>query len=158
MRRRYPDIHCPSVPTPGINFWSESCRTKQQMPTMKHTCYPHCKRVKVGVPPEERTYATRPLASNRAIEVGKLIVELYHQGFTRAQISEKVCRNKETVSKRLREAGICNPRRINTLRERMFKYLEEHPETTAIELHKIFNSARSTAEGYKKEFNRGARA
>lgn len=158
MRQQYPDIHCPSVASPGINFWSESCNIKQQMQEHAHTCYPHCKNVKVGVPPEDRTYETRPIASEYAVSVGRVIVELYSQGFTRAQIADKVCRGRETVDKRLREAGVCNPRRVNTLRERMLKYLEERPHTSATKLQEIFKSALSTAEGYRKDFNRGARA
>lgn len=155
-----PDMKCPAIPDHGgNNFWKSSCKVKQKIPELHQTCYPHCKKVAAGVvPPEKRTYDTRPIASEYAISVGKMIVGLYHQGFTREQIAEKVSRGKETVSKRLREAGICNPRRINSLRERMLKYLEERPETSAIKLQEIFKSARSTAEGYKKDFNRGARA
>lgn len=39
-----PDMHCPEIPgSPDrINFWSSSCRIKQQMPIHEATCFPVC--------------------------------------------------------------------------------------------------------------------
>ena len=106
------DMSCPALPNHhnNLNFWQSSCNIKQQMLEHETTCYPYCKRRREGLAgshphTKEDVIYRHPLSSEYAIAVGKEIIDLYQQGLSRSEIAEKVGRGKETVSKRLREAG-----------------------------------------------------
>lgn len=105
-----------------------------------------------------KTVIPHPEATENAKAVAAKMVELHKAGHTREEIARKVNRSKQTISKRLREAGFLTQRRQGTLREEILTHLEKHPKTPIRKIQEIFGCARSTAEGYKAEFGRGKRA
>lgn len=109
-------------------------------------------------PPKMPTTGTQSVRNAVAAAAGKKIVDLFHQGFTRKQIAEKVNRCEETVSLRLRESGINKPRGKGRLRQEILLHLADHPETTRAQIQELFDCVRSTATTYMGEFKRGKRA
>lgn len=104
-----PDIVCPSVPYHGINnFWSASCRIKQQMPEHKTTCYPHCKKQPYKV--ESVGGHNKELVHHRsktAEELRAAIVALAQAGHDVLDIMKTLeLKCSATVYKHLRIAGI----------------------------------------------------
>lgn len=155
-----PDMVCPSVPYHGVNnFWSSSCKIKQQMKEHKLTCYPHCKKqnykAEVGGSNPEMLEKRRL----KSEELRASIVALTKAGHDVLDIMKTLeIKAVATVYKHLRFAGVApvNTKRVRqNKKSEVIKLLAKDETLTAQQLVNIVGTIQvKSAQLYIDEYKR----
>lgn len=154
-----PDMRCPELPDHGTNnFWSASCKIKQQMPEHWKTCYPHCKggsknHIYCSENPQNRSKGQRA-RTDYAVQLAEKICRLYKKGKTINEIADQICRSTKLVSLRLSEAGLTSYGKGPTKKELVFQDWKKAPILTDLYMMNKYCLKRNTVESYRREFKR----
>ncbi len=156
-------VYCPLI---SGTLPRTSCEAKQRDPSMT-TCRTdadgncRAKRKETHTPSAEarEKMSQHALKKTRAKEeLTRTIIKKFNQGKKEVitQIADELGCCRELVYLRLREAGIYYPPGGPT-RNRVFDWLDDHPDATYLEVEKIFSCAKSTASSYCTQYRKTRR-